>query len=172
MMRALVALCALCGLASAGPDPELRKIDWCNWSYANDRPYPALISCKATVDERHSEHDGVWAFLEYRFVSAAYGDLTGDGAEDALLAIEVTQRPVVRAAGAPTTSGEFWLIQHRRDGMVIYTSESADAVPASVTISKGVATLQWRVGGKTCEERWRFKGVGEAAEKSPRACKP
>jgi hypothetical protein len=172
-MRALVGLCGLCGLASAAPAvPALRTIDWCNYSYANDRPYPALMACKATVDERHSEHDGVWAFLEYRFVSAAYGDLTGDGAEDALLALEVTQRPVLRAAGAPTTSAEFWLMQRRPDGMVIYTSESADAVPTSMTIRKGVATLQWRVHGKTCEERWQFKGEGEAAVKTPRACAP
>ncbi|HUJ60906.1 MAG TPA: hypothetical protein VLX92_20525 [Kofleriaceae bacterium] len=171
-MRALVALCVLCRLAGAAPpDAELRKIDWCNWSYANDRTYPALISCTATVDERHSEHGGVWAFLEYRFVSVAYGDLTGDGGEDALLALEVTQRPVLLSAGAPTTSAEFWLIQRRPDGIVIYTSESADAVPTRMTISKGIATLQWRVHGKVCEERWQFKREGEAAVKTPRACK-
>jgi hypothetical protein len=171
-MRAVIVLCALCALASAGPpDSELRKIDWCNWSYANDHTYPALISCTATVDERHSEHGGIWAFLEYRFVLAAYGDLTGDGAEDALLALEVTQRPVLRTAGAPTTHADFWLMQRRSDGMVIYTSERADAVPTRVTVSKGVATLQWRVHGKICEERWQFQREGEAAIKTPRVCK-
>ncbi len=170
-MRSFVVLCGLCRLASAAPDPALRNIDWCNWSYANDHTYPALMSCEATVDERHSEDGGVWAFLEYRFVSAAYGDLTGDGAEDALLALEVTQRPVVRPRAA-TTRAEFWLMQRRPDGMVIYTSESADAVPTRVTISKGVATLQWRLHGKICEERWQFKGEGEAAVKTPRECKP
>jgi len=172
-MRALVVLCVLCGWARAeSPDVDLHKIDWCNWSYANSRTYPALISCKATVDERHSEHGGIWAFLEYKFDSVAYGDLTGDGIEDALLAIEVTQRPVVRSAGPATTRAEFWLMQRRKDGMYIYTSESADAVPNDVTISKGVATLQWHVhGGKTCEERWQFKKEGESAVKSPRVCK-
>jgi hypothetical protein len=170
-MRSLAALCGLCQLASAAPlDPGLRKIDWCNFSYANDHTYPALMSCEARVDERHSEHGGVWAFLEYRFVSAAYGDLTGDGVEDALLALEVTHRPVVRSAGA-TAFAEFWLMQRRPDGVVIYTVEGADSVPTRMTISKNVATLQWRVDGKTCEEHWQFKGAGEAAVKTPRACK-
>lgn len=171
-VRTLIALCGLCGLASAAPPPELRSIDWCNWTYANSRTYPALISCKATVDERHSEHGGIWAFLEFRFVSATLGDLTGDGVEDALITLEVTQRPVLRAAGAATTRAEFWLMQRRSDGMYIYTSENADTVPGHLTINKGVATLQWRVRGKTCEERWQFKGEGEAAVKTVRQCKP
>ncbi len=169
----LVVVCGLCRAVSAAPaDSALRKIDWCNWSYADNNTYPALISCKATVDERHSEHGGIWAFLEFRFVRAAYDDLTGDGVEDALLVLEVTQRPVVHAAGAPTTSAEFWLMQRRGDGMVIYTSERADTVPTGVTVGGGVATLQWRVRGKLCEERWQFKGEGEAAAKTPRTCKP
>jgi hypothetical protein len=171
-MRSALVLCALYEVASAAPDPVLRKIDWCNWSYANNTVYPMLIKCKATVDERHSEHGGIWGFREVRFVSVAYGDLTGDGDEDALLALKVTVRPVVRSAGAPTTSAEFWLLQHRRNDMFIYTSESADAVPTSVTISNNEATLQWRVHGKTCEEHWQFRREGEAAVKTPRTCKP
>ena len=81
---------------------------------------------------------------ELRFVSAAYGDFTGDGAEDALLVLADTQRPV-RSARATRS--------------------------ANVAIGGGVATLQWRAGGKTCEERWRFGREGEAAVKSPRQCK-
>jgi hypothetical protein len=168
-MRALVVLCALCGLASA--DNGLRKVDWCNLSYANNNTYPALTSCKATVDERHSEHGGIWAFLDYHLVSTAYGDLTGDGTEDALLALELTQRPVANPDGA-TKSAVFWLMQRRTAGMVIYTSESAEAVPTRMTIRNGVAILQWRARGKTCEERWRFKGEGEAAVKTARSCAP
>ena len=171
-MRALLVVCVLCGLARAESPtvPELRKIDWCNWTYANDRAYPMLIKCTATVDQRHSEHGGIWGFVDYRFVSAAYGDLTGDGVEDALLTVETTLRPVLLSSGPPTVRAEFWLMQ-RRDGLVIYTSESADAVPTGVQISKGVATLQWQVHGKVCEEHWKFAGVGEGAVKSTRTCK-
>ncbi len=171
----LAVLLTLAGVAHGGPvprDPALHATDWCNWTYANTNWYPMLVDCKATVDERHSEHGGIWAFREYRFVSAAYGDLTGDAAEDALLTIEVTQRPVLIAAGKPRTSAEFWLMQDTAAGMVIYTSESADAVPTSVAISNGVATLQWRDRGKTCVEHWQFKREGEAAVKTPRRCAP
>ncbi|CAN5290367.1 hypothetical protein BH11MYX1_BH11MYX1_52300 [soil metagenome] len=160
------------GVAHAAPDASLSTTDWCNWTYANTRIYPRLIDCKATVDERHSEHGGIWAFEEFRFVSATYGDLTGDGGEDALLALEVTLRPVLIAAGKPSTTAKFWLMQRRPDGTYIYTSESSDRMPTSVTIAKGVATLQWRDRGKLCEERWRFKREGEGAEKTPRACTP
>jgi hypothetical protein len=177
-MRWLLLLCAVYGVARgdphvAPPDPALRKADWCNWSFANNETFPSLIDCKASVAERHSEHGGIWAFRELRFVSATYGDLTGDGAEDALLAIEETQRPVLIQAGKPTTSAEFWLMAHQADGsFVIYTSESADAVPSKVEIANGVATLQWRDHGKTCVEHWRFKREGEAATKTPRQCTP
>jgi hypothetical protein len=168
-MRSLLVMCALSGVASAGSaTSSLRNIDWCNRSYANDSVYPMLSSCKARVDERHSARGGIWAFREFRLVSAAYGDLTGDGDEDALLVLQVTQRPVLLSAAA-TTSAEFWLLQRRGDDLFIYTSESADAVPTSVTIADGAATLQWRVHGKTCVERWKFQEDG--AIKTPRRCK-
>jgi hypothetical protein len=171
-MRSLLVLCALCGVALAGSqDKVLRTTDWCNWSYGIDDVAPTLVSCKGTVDERHSADGGIWAFREFRFVSATYGDLTGDGAEDALLVFEVTEQPVLRAAGAPSTYAELWLMQRRSDGIYKFTNESADAMPAKVAIADGTAVLQWRVHGKTCEERWKFQAEGEMAVKTQRRCK-
>ena len=131
-----------------------------------------LASCRGSVEQRHRAGEGIWGFEDYRLVTVAYGDLTGDGHEDALLVLETSLRPVILELH-PTRNvrATVWLMQRRGADLVLYTTESADSVPTSVSIAHGVATLVWAEHGKTCDETWRFGGEGRTATKSQRRCK-
>jgi len=158
--------------AGVPPDPVLRAVDWCNHGYGETEPM--LIDCRGVIDQRHRANDGIWGFARFHLVDVVYGDLTDDGQEDALLVVEHTIEPVRIAdrASPPPVLAEVWLMQRRGNDLVMYTSESADTMPTSVSIAVGVANVVWRDHGTICEQRWRFGRVGEAALKSERTCRP
>jgi len=134
--------------------------------------HPTLSSCRGDVDQRHRPGEGIWGVDRYRLASVAYGDLTGDGREDALLVLETTLKPVIIQNHPPVPSAQVWLIEQRGAELFMYTTESATSVPTSVTIANGVATLVWNQSGTSCEERWRFAREGETAVKTARRCTP
>ncbi len=155
------------------PDAALRAVPWCDRGYG--ATLPTLSRCRGSVEQRHRAGEGIWGFEEYRFASVTYGDLTGDGNEDALVVLETSLRPVLLPtdvhAPAPSVRAEMWLVVRRGADLVIYTTESAETVPVNASIANGVATLVWRDRGKDCDETWRFGGEGRTATKSARHCK-
>jgi hypothetical protein len=153
-------------------DRTLRGIDWCNRSYGQEPSHPTLTKCQGSVAQRHSAGGGIWGFHAYKLVSVTYGDLTGDGDEDALLVLETSLQPVLIGPTPPARSWEMWLIQRRGQDLYEYTSESSPQEPLRVTIAHGTATFVLRDGARQCEERWRFGAEGLTATRSPRACRP
>ncbi len=174
--KAVVALLlAAAGAAHAAPtavppDPVLRAVDWCNHGYGDFKP--TLIDCRGTVEQRHSAEDGIWGFERFHLAAVAYGDVTNDGHEDALLVVEETTEPVLISSAPRPVFADVWVMQRRGDDLVMYTTESADTVPTSVSVAFGVANVVWRDHGTICEQRWRFGPVGETALKSARTCRP
>jgi hypothetical protein len=163
----LLVMLSLSSGAIAGP---LRNVDWCNRGYGPVGPQ--LVKCEAAVEQRHRAGEGIWGIDDYRFLYASYGDLTGDGHEDALIVMSERLHPVVLEP-KPTTStrGRLYLIELRGKDLYIYTSESTDTPPTSVAIDHRAATLEWRDGKRRCTETWTFAGEGEVASKSARVCK-
>lgn len=177
-VRLIIIVVAIAGAAPSAfstPSPPpptadkvLRGIDWCNRGYGGI--YPTLSGCRGSVDQRHRPGEGIWGVDEYKLANVVYGDLTGDGREDALLVLETSLRPVLIQKRPPPVRAAFWLIERRGTDLVLYTTESADNPPASVSIANGVATLAWNQNGQRCTERWRFGGEGRTAVKAARTC--
>lgn len=103
---------------------------------------------------------------EYRLGSVTYGDLTGDGREDALVVIDGTQRPVLINAGAKHSVGMMMVVELRGSDLYVYpATPTGEALIVSVSITNGVATLVRRRGNQDFSERWRL--VGEELRKDP-----
>lgn len=144
--------------------PSLRSVDWCNRSLGPN--VPALYSCRGSRDVRHSAGGGIHSLAEYRLGSVTYGDLTGDGREDALVVIDGTQRPVLINAGAKHSVGMMMVVELRGSDLYVYpATPTGEALIVSVSITNGVATLMRRRGNQDFSERWRL--VGEELRKDP-----
>ena len=103
---------------------------------------------------------------EYRLGSVTYGDLTGDGREDALVVIDGTQRPVLIGAGAQQAIGMMMVVELRESDLYVYpATPTGDAQIVSVSIINGVAILARRRGNQDFSERWRL--VGEELKRDP-----
>lgn len=103
---------------------------------------------------------------EYRLGSVTYGDLTGDGREDALVVIEGTQRPVLINAGPKQAIGMMMVVELRGSDLYVYpATPTGDALVVSASITSGVATLVRRRGSQDFSERWRL--VGEELKSDP-----
>jgi hypothetical protein len=141
------------------PYASVRSVDWCNLGYPGRLGH--LVDCRGSRDVRHSATEGIHSFEEFRFVSATYGDLNGDGREDALLLVEGETRPVVMSV-PPTPPDVEWtlvLVDLRGAELYVYPTVGAgDAPVVAVGIAKGVATLVRRRGVTTCREEWRLVG--------------
>jgi hypothetical protein len=145
--------------------PALRGIDWCNHDYG--AALPALTECRGSFAERHRAGGGIHTFDEFRLVSVTYGDLTGDGREDALLLIEGERRPVIRTF-PPTPFRQLMLVEQRGTDLYAYPAVAiGEAAVVDVAIANGVAILRRRLEAGTCSEAWRL--VGEELRGS--ACK-
>lgn len=154
----------------APASPTLRSADWCNRGYG-DR-LPALSQCVGEREERDRPEQGPHHVREYRLTSVTYGDLTGDGQEDALVIVEVVRRPILIQPTAPVPTGEAWLFQLHGTDLFLYTTETIGDVPTRVSITHGTATLVRRRGLEECEETWRFVGEGQTAVVTPGRCGP
>lgn len=155
--------------ATTSADGILRAVDWCNRAYADGQP--RLIACRGETEQRHQAGAAMWGTLAYHLQSVTYGDLTGDGHEDALLMLEQVTRPLLRGGSPPQPTWVAWIIERRGDDLFQYTTESLVDEPVSVTIAAGVVRLTARRGSQTCDEEWRFKGEGQAATKTAGACR-
>ncbi len=151
-------------------DSSLPGVDWCNRGYG--ATHPTLADCRGTVEQRHRAGEGMWGVEHYKLATTVYGDLTGDGHEDALIVLETTLRPVLIQPNPPAARAELWLIERQGTELILYTTESAETVPTSVSIANGAATLVWNQDGRRCTAEWRFAGVGQTAVKSARRCTP
>lgn len=144
--------------------PSLRSVDWCNRSLGPS--VPALASCRGSREVRHSAGGAIHSLAEYRLGSVTYGDLTGDGQQDALVVIDGTQRPVLIGAGPKHSVGMMMVVELRGSDLYVYpATPTGDALIASVSITNGVATLGRRRGSQDFFERWRL--VGEELQKDP-----
>lgn len=144
--------------------PSLRNVDWCNRSLGPT--VPALYSCRGSRDVRHRAGGGIHSLAEYRLGNVTYGDLTGDGREDALVVLEGTQRPVLINAGAKQAVGMMMVVELRGSDLYVYpATPTGDALVVSVSIANGVATLVRRRGNQDFSERWRL--VGEELKRDP-----
>ena len=144
--------------------PSLRTVDWCNRSLGPN--VPALYNCRGSRDVRHRAGGGIHSLAEYRLGNVTYGDLTGDGREDALVVIDGTQRPVLIGAGANQAIGMMMVVELRGSDLYVYpATPTGDAQIVSVSIINGVATLARRRGNQDFSERWRL--VGEALKRDP-----
>jgi hypothetical protein len=77
---------------------------------------------------------------------AAYGDLTGDGQEEAVLVLRTTWRPV-HLSEPSTSETRLLLVAVRGDTLVSFGAPLAGpAEVVDVTISDGVATVRRRLG--------------------------
>ena len=137
--------------------PSLRNVDWCNRSLGPN--VPALYNCHGSRDVRHRAGEGIHSLAEYRLGSVTYGDLTGDGREDALVVIEGTQRPVLIDAGPKQAIGMMMVVELRGSDLYVYpATPTGDALVVSASITSGVATLVRRRGSQDFSERWRLVG--------------
>jgi hypothetical protein len=152
------------------PTSTLRGVDWCNRGYGD--ALPALSQCVGEREERDRPELGPHHAREYRLTAVAYGDLTGDGQEDALVLLEVVRRPILIQPTAPVPTAEVWLFQLRGTDLFLYTTETIADVPTRVSITQGTATLVRRRGAQECEETWRFVGEGQTAVVTPGRCRP
>jgi hypothetical protein len=136
--------------------PLLRGIDWCNRGYGS--ALPTLTKCRGSFDERHRPGEGIHTVDELHLVSVTYGDLTGDGREDALLLIEGERRPVIWTS-PPTPFGRLMLVEQRGTDLYAYPAVPiGEASVVDVAIANGVAILRRRLEAGTCSEEWRLIG--------------
>ena len=135
----------------------LRDVDWCNRSYG-DR-IPALSQCQGSVGVAHRRGEGDHSTRYVRFVSATYGDLDGDGREEALVVIESVDRPLLIQPTQPPTEHLVAVFTLRGADLYLYpVTRAGDADITGVRIERGEAVLTRRVSSRECNERWRLVG--------------
>ncbi len=155
---------------AATSDDTLRGVDWCNRGYGATSP--TLSACRGTVEQRHRPGEGTWGVVAYELTNVTYGDVTGDGREDAVLVLAVTVRPHLIDQRAPVATGETWVIERRGDELYRYAMELADTVPTQIAIAGTAMTVLWDRDGTRCTQRWQLAGEGQGAVKSARTCSP
>jgi hypothetical protein len=146
------------GARAAPPESSaaLRRIDWCNHGYGT--ALPTLTKCRGSFEERHRAGEGIHTVDELHLVSVTYGDLTGDGREDALLLVEGERRPVLRTFPS-TPFGQLMLVELRGTDLYAYPAVPiGEAAVVDVAIANGVAILRRRLEAGTCSEEWRLVG--------------
>lgn len=140
-----------------GAASPIRRVDWCNLGYP--APLPVLSRCEGSFEERHRAGEGIHSIDRYRFASVTYGDLTGDGIEDALVVMSGAIHPVLIGKTPPRAIGWIALATMRGSDVVIL-----DATPISgevvegVTIAQRGAVIVRRREGARCAARARWDG--------------
>lgn len=140
-----------------GAASPIRRVDWCNLGYP--APLPVLSRCEGSFEERHRAGEGIHSIDRYRFASVAYGDLTGDGTEDALVVMSGAIHPVLIDKAPPRAIGWIALATMRGSDVVIL-----DATPISgevvegVTIAHRSAVIVRRREGARCAARAHWDG--------------
>ena len=143
------------------PDPQavgtLRGVDWCNRGYGDT--LPVFMECRGTGEERHRAGEGIHSLREYHLVGVTYGDLTGDGREDALVVIEGVSRSVLIDARPPIPVGTILLFELRGADLYVYPGvPTGDEPILRASITNGIATLVRRRSTRECVEHWRLVG--------------
>lgn len=140
-----------------GAGSPIRRVDWCNLGYP--APLPVLSRCEGSFEERHRAGEGIHSIDRYRFASVTYGDLTGDGTEDALVVMSGAIHPVLIGKTPLRAIGWVALATMRGSDVVIL-----DATPISgevvegVTIANRSAVIVRRREGARCAARARWDG--------------
>lgn len=141
---------------------SLRSVDWCNVYLPI--PEVALHDCRGHFLESHRQGEGPHTVDEFMLTSVAYGDVTGDGREDALVLIGGTTRPLLLSLGEPRPMGWVMLFTALEGGVTRLAGVATGDAPAvRAMIRGGVTTVVRRRAGRDCAERWRWV-TGELRE--------
>lgn len=164
------------GRAGSEAPRSIRDVDWCNRSYAGAGGIPVTLVDGAYEEHVYAcegtPHAGEHTTSRWQVGDVAYGDLDGDGADDAAVLIDEDWFGCGDAATRITRVRVYGL----RDGGAVALGETTlgrvhDPLLAALPvleISGGavVRTYAWQAGG-TCVERWRLGATGLARETPP-----
>lgn len=138
-----------------GAARTVRDVDWCNRAYPELGSIPALVLSGGAFEEHvYACDNGEHTTTLRSLVEVAYGDLDGDGHEDAALVIDDdwygcddrgTTRVTLLAAFAFT------------DGVVRLLGTATVNQEPDATVKIELGALVRAVG--TCHERWRLTGT-------------
>lgn len=140
-----------------GAGSPIRRVDWCNLGYP--APLPVLSRCEGSFEERHRAGEGIHSIDRYRFASVTYGELTGDGNEDALVVMSGAIHPVLIGKTPPRAIGWVALATMRgSDVMILDATPLSGEVVESVTIAHRSAVVVRRRAGDRCAARAHWDG--------------
>lgn len=161
---AVTHLCPLKGDAGA---VTVRDVDFCACSALSH--HGTMRACRAELHE-YEQLGGPHDTLITRVVEVAYGDLDGDGREEAAVAL----REIVHMARSGThhESGRLEVFGVK-GGVVTRLATLGTSPPAAVEIAGGVIAATVEDGGKRCVVRAGLSARGEPALRElERRCAP
>lgn len=140
-----------------GAASPIRRVDWCNLGYP--APLPVLSRCEGSFEERHRAGEGIHSIDRYRLASVTYGDLTGDGTEDALVVMSGAIHPVLIGKTPPRAIGWIALATMRgSDVFILDATPISGEVVENVTIAHRSAVIVRRREGARCAARAHWDG--------------
>jgi hypothetical protein len=154
-----------CDGAPTGTEPSIRHVDWCNQTYRSG------IDSVEVIGGEHEEHvyvcdavpghEGEHITELWRLGEVAYGDIDGDGTEDAAVTFDEYGFACRDEDDQRQTRLRLYVF---RDGEVRFAGETTlelvddrrlGALPAlAIGTGEISRTYTWR-DGTTCTDRWR-----------------
>lgn len=144
--------------ACRGPGPDrtrfasVREVDWCNQGFA-----PVMFPLREGRGEQHEyeelggPHDTYLARLE----GVAYGDLDGDGHEEAALLVD---EQTFYTSGATAKRQQVYVLGVRAERVELLASGSSALPTPALVIDGGALTLVYVAHGELCATRLAVRG--------------
>lgn len=128
----------------------IRDVDWCNREYT-----PGWVALRDGIGEIHEYMDLAAAHdtYIYKLADVAYGDLDGDGVEEAVVLIHSESY----TGTAAWTGADLYVFALRAGNVVDLGSSPASVADRwTLAIGAGEVTLRFAIPPKACVDRWTF----------------
>lgn len=146
-------------VAETKPEPgALRSVDWANRVYL-----PSIIELReGSAELREYGEDGLHDTDVFRLSAVDYGDLDGDGSEEAVVTIEGKHSP---AHGGFHATTRVFVFSESPSGPRLVADMEVSPIP-------GVSIESGRIVGEHegCRRRWRLDGERLSEETDPASC--
>jgi hypothetical protein len=150
------------------PPRTLRDVDWRNRSYL-----PGIIELHdGRAELREYNEDGLHDTDIFKLDGVLYGDLDGDGAEDALVVINGLHYPA-HSYATPRQSGRAFLFTLHEGSAHSLTSIDQCCSPIErATIAGSALEFSRNEGYRSCAVRYRWKNGALREEEAAKRCSP
>lgn len=154
--------------APSSPPRTLRDVDWRNRSYL-----ASIIELHdGRAELREYNEDGLHDTDIFKLDGVLYGDLDGDGAEDALVVINGLHYPA-HSHATPRQSGRAFLFALREGSAHSVTSIDLCCSPIErATIAGNAFEFSRNEGDRSCAVRYRWKNGALREEEAAKRCSP